>query len=89
VCITRRALFAAGRHLKINRCLSDFKEAADLLHRYRQPLSLLVFRRQLPSEEHGGCSGGSGEPIEAIGKLQDRFPSAGISQLPSHLPPTI
>jgi hypothetical protein len=29
--------------------------------------------------------GGSGEPIKALGKLQDRFPRAGIGQLPSHL----
>jgi hypothetical protein len=32
------------------------------------------------------CSGGSREPIEVLGKLQDCFPRAGISQLTSHLP---
>src|SRR6516164_11133915 len=35
--------------------------------------------------EHGGCRGGSGEPIKAFGKLQDSFPCARIGQLPSHL----
>jgi hypothetical protein len=46
----------------------------------------VVFRRQLPSPEHGGCSGGSGEPIKVFGKLQDRFLRAGIGQLRGHLP---
>ena len=43
----------------------------------------MAFRRQLPSPEHSRGSGGSGEPIEALGKLQDRFPRAGIVQLPA------
>jgi hypothetical protein len=47
--------------------------------------SFVVFRRQLPSPEHSGGNRGSGEPIEAFGKLQDRFPRARIGQLPSHL----
>jgi len=54
--------------------------------RGKSPVSFVVFRRQLPSAEHSRGSGGSGEPIEALGKLQDRFPRAGIGQLPSHLP---
>ena len=45
----------------------------------------MVFIRQLPPPEHSRGSGGSGEPIKALGKLQDRFPRAGIGQLPSHL----
>jgi hypothetical protein len=39
-----------------------------------------------PSPEHSRGSSGSGEPIEAFGKLQDRFPCARIGQLPSYLP---
>jgi hypothetical protein len=54
--------------------------------REKSTVSFLVFRRQLPSPEHCRGSGGSGEPIEALGKLQDRFPRAGIGQLPSHFP---
>ena len=34
---------------------------------------------------HDGVSGGSGEPIEAVGKLQHRFPGVGVTQLPGHL----
>src|ERR1700756_1906636 len=52
----------------------------------KSPVSFVVFRRQLPSPEHSRGSRGSGEAIEALGKLQDRFPRAGIGQLPSHLP---
>ena len=54
--------------------------------RGKSPVSFVVFRRQLPSAEHSRGSSGSGEPIEAFGKLQDRFSRAGISQLPSYLP---
>jgi hypothetical protein len=46
----------------------------------------VVFRRQLPSAEHSRGRGGSGEPIKALGKLQDCFPRAGIGQLSSHFP---
>ena len=44
----------------------------------------LIFGRQLFSPEDGGSSGGAGEAIEIVGKLQDRFSRAGISQLPGH-----
>jgi hypothetical protein len=42
-------------------------------------------RRQLSSPSRRWGSGGAGEPIEAFGKLQDRFPRTGIVQLPSYL----
>ena len=45
-----------------------------------------VLGSQLPSPGRSGGSGGSREPIEALGKLQNRFPRAGIGQLPSYLP---
>jgi len=54
--------------------------------RGKSPVSFVVFRRQLPSPEHSRGSGGSGEPIEALCKFQDRFPRARIGQLPGHLP---
>ena len=54
--------------------------------RDRSPVSFVVFRRQLPSAEHSRGRGGSGEPIKALGKLQDCFPRAGIGQLSSHFP---
>src|SRR5437870_13524553 len=41
-------------------------------------ITSFVRGRQLPSPEHSRGSGGSGEPIEAFGKLQDRFPCARI-----------
>jgi len=50
------------------------------------PVSFLLFRRQIPSSGRSWASGSSGEPIEAYGKLQDRFPRAEIGQLPSYLP---
>ena len=52
----------------------------------KSAVSFAVFRRQLPSPEHSRGNSGSGEPIEAFGKLQDRFPCARIGQLPSYLP---
>ena len=48
--------------------------------------SFSIFRGQLPSAEHGGISRCSGEPVEAVGKLQHRVPGVGIGQLPGHLP---
>jgi hypothetical protein len=48
--------------------------------------SFLVLRGQLSSPGRSWGSGGSGGPIEALGKLQDCFPRAGIGQLPRHLP---
>jgi hypothetical protein len=48
--------------------------------------SFLVFRGQLSSPGRSWGSGGAGEPFEAFGKLQDRFPRARIVQLPSYLP---
>jgi hypothetical protein len=50
------------------------------------PVSFLVLRGQYPSPGRSWGSGGSREPIEAFGKLQDRLPRAGIGQLPSYLP---
>jgi hypothetical protein len=49
-------------------------------------VSFLVLRGQLSSPGRSWGSGGAGEPIEAIGNLQDRSPRAEIGQLPSHLP---
>jgi hypothetical protein len=34
----------------------------------------------------GSRNGSSRAPVESIGNLQDRFPCAGIGQLPCHLP---
>jgi hypothetical protein len=49
------------------------------------PVSSLIFRGQRPSPGRSWGSGGSGEPIEAFGKLQDCFSRAGIGQRSSHL----
>jgi hypothetical protein len=43
-------------------------------------------RGQLSSPGRSWGSGGAGEPFEAFGKLQDRFPRARIVQLPGYLP---
>ena len=39
-----------------------------------------------PFPRRGSRNGSSREPVESIGNLQDRFPCAGIGQLPCHLP---
>ena len=52
----------------------------------KSPASFAVSPCQLSSPEHSRGSSGSGEPIEALGKLQDRFACARIGQLPSYLP---
>ena len=42
--------------------------------------SFSIFCGQFPPPEHGGCRGGSGEPIKPFGKLQDRFPRVRIGR---------
>src|SRR6516162_10330865 len=51
--------------------------------REKSPVSFPVFPRQLPSPEHSRGSGGSGEPIKAFCKLQDRFPRLGSVNCPA------
>jgi hypothetical protein len=47
---------------------------------------LLALGYQFPFPRCGPRNGSSREPVENTSKLQDRFPCAGIGQLPSHLP---
>ena len=46
---------------------------------------LLALGYQFPFPRRGPRNGSSREPVENISKLQDRFPCAGVGQLPSHL----
>jgi hypothetical protein len=46
---------------------------------------MLAFH-QFPFPRYGSRNGSSREPVESIRNLQDRFPCAGIGQLPSRLP---
>jgi hypothetical protein len=46
---------------------------------------LLALGYQFPFPRRGPRNGSSREPVENISNLQDRYPCAGIGQLPSHL----
>jgi hypothetical protein len=51
--------------------------------REKSAVSFLIFRRQLPSPEHCWGSGGSGEPIEALGSSKTAFLAPGSVNCPA------